>query len=399
MADNLVLTVTALNMYVKSLLDGDVNLQNVYVKGEISNFKAAAGGHYYMTIKDENARIRAAMFRNANSRLRFMPENDMSVIIRGRVSLYEQGGEYQLIIDDMQPDGAGALAAAFEQLKKKLSAKGMFDPSHKKPIPRFPDRVGVITSGTGAAVRDIVNVISRRYPSAEIVLCPVAVQGDAAAPEISAAIKLFNKKKAADVLIVGRGGGSIEDLWAFNEEAVANAVYDSEIPVISAVGHETDFTICDFVADLRAPTPSAAAELAVPDSRELYDRFLSLSRMIYSSCAGYLYSQENKLNTVCSRLEAKSPGKLIENYTMRCDYAREKIETSSARYVEKNRSELERLILRLDSSSPLKIMAKGYSVAFKGGKIVKSVKSLCPGDEISLRVYDGSVKCEVKDNG
>ena len=264
-----VYSVNELNSYVKRILDNDENLKHIFVTGEISNYKAHYSGHLYMTIKDESASVKAVMFAGNASRLRFRPENGMKVLIFGTVSLFPRDGSYQLYISDMQPDGMGALSVAFEQLKKKLAAEGLFSDSYKKPIPKFPTRIGVITSETGAAVQDIFNVLSRRFPSAEVVLRPTQVQGDGAAQDIAKAIYVFNEYNAADVLIVGRGGGSIEDLWAFNEEVVARAVFASEIPVISAVGHETDYTICDFVADLRAPTPSAAAELAVPDRLEL----------------------------------------------------------------------------------------------------------------------------------
>ncbi|MBO5291012.1 MAG: exodeoxyribonuclease VII large subunit, partial [Clostridia bacterium] len=270
-----VYSVAQLNNYVKSVLDNDENLNHLFVTGEISNYKPHYSGHMYMTIKDETASIKAVMFAGNASRLKFKPENGMKVIIFGTVSLFQRDGSYQLYINDMQPDGIGALNIAFEQLKKKLEAEGLFSNQYKKPIPKFPQKVGVVTSATGAAVQDIFNVLKRRYPVAEVVLRPCQVQGDGAANDIANAIKEFNKVKGADVLIVGRGGGSIEDLWAFNEEIVARAVFDSEIPVISAVGHETDVTICDFVADLRAPTPSAAAECAVPDCFELKANLLS----------------------------------------------------------------------------------------------------------------------------
>ena len=256
-----VYSVTELNNYVKSLLDNDGNLKSVFVTGEISNFKNHYSGHMYMTIKDEGGAIKAVMFSSYASRLKFVPENGMKVIIFGSVSLYVKDGSYQLYITDMQPDGVGALNLAFEQLKEKLGNEGLFDTKNKKQIPRFPEKIGVATAPDGAAVRDIFSVLKRRYPVAEIVFCPVAVQGASAAPEIAEAIRLFNKQSECDVLIIGRGGGSLEDLWAFNEEIVARAIFESDIPVISAVGHETDFTIADFVADLRAPTPSAAAEL------------------------------------------------------------------------------------------------------------------------------------------
>ena len=396
MAESFVLTVSALNRYVKSLLEGDSNLKTVFVKGEISNFKAQfSSGHYYMTIKDENAQIRAAMFKYANQHLKFMPENGMSVIVRGKVSLYEAGGEYQLIIDDMQPDGTGALAIAYEQLKKKLSQKGLFDEAHKNPIPKFPNKVAVVTSESGAAVRDIINVISRRYPLCEIVLCPVSVQGDNAAPEIVSAIKLINDINAADVIITGRGGGSIEDLWAFNEEIVAYAVYDSKIPVISAVGHETDFTICDFVADLRAPTPSAAAELAVPDISELLGNLYALKRNLYSTINSKIVCERSKMDNINLILQKHNPSVYIENLMIKFDSLSSKIQNTMNLYLEKSNNKLTQLALKIDSSSPLKIMSKGYSVVIKDGKTVSDSSILNKGDCVNIKMNKGSVKCEV----
>ena len=396
MAESFILTVSALNRYVKSLLEGDMNLKTVFVKGEISNFKAQfSSGHYYMTIKDENAQIRAAMFKFSNQHLKFIPENGMSVIVRGKVSLYEAGGEYQLIIDDMQPDGTGALAIAYEQLKKRLSEKGLFDESHKKLIPKFPNKVAVITSESGAAVRDIINVISRRYPLCEIVLCPVSVQGENAAPEIASAIKLINNLNAADVIITGRGGGSIEDLWAFNEEIVAYAVYDSKIPVISAVGHETDFTICDFVADLRAPTPSAAAELAVPDVSELLGNLYALKKNLYSTISSKFSSEKGKIDYINLSLQKHNPSVYIENLIIKFDSLSSKIQNNMNLYFEKSNNKLTQLILKLDASSPLKIMSKGYSVVEKNGKIVSDSSKLNIGDCVDIKMNKGSVKCEV----
>ncbi len=390
------LTVSALNRYVKSIIEQDMNLQNVFVKGEISNFKNHYGsGHWYMTVKDEKAAVKAVMFKSANQRLKFLPEDSMSVIIRGRVSLYEATGDYQLYIDDMQPDGTGALALAFEQLKKKLASQGLFDASHKKEIPAFPQRVGVVTSETGAAVRDIINVISRRYPLADIVLCPVAVQGELAAPQIADAIHRFNSLKGADVLIVGRGGGSIEDLWAFNEEIVARAVFESEIPDISAVGHETDFTICDFVADLRAPTPSAAAELAVPDARELYAGVLSCKRSLASSVNRRLSYEEAKLDSLKASLEKNSPKNYIENMMLRCDSASAAMEAAAKKYLILAGSRLGELTVKLDSVSPLKILARGYGIVTKDGVNISDAALLGKGDEIEVRLNKGSVRCEV----
>jgi exodeoxyribonuclease VII large subunit len=396
MAESFILTVSALNRYVKSLLESDINLKTVFVKGEISNFKAQfSSGHYYMTIKDENAQIRAAMFKYSNQHLKFIPENGMSVIVRGKVSLYEAGGEYQLIIDDMQPDGTGALAIAYEQLKKRLSEKGLFDESHKKLIPKFPNKVAVITSESGAAVRDIINVISRRFPLCEIVLCPVSVQGENAAPEIASAIKLINNLNAADVIITGRGGGSIEDLWAFNEEIVAYAVYDSKIPVISAVGHETDFTICDFVADLRAPTPSAAAELAVPDVSELLGNLYALKKNLYSTISSKFSSEKGKIDYINLSLQKHNPSVYIENLIIKFDSLSSKIQNNMNLCLEKLNNKLTQLTLKIDASSPLKIMSKGYSVVEKNGKIVSDSSKLNIGDCVDIKMNKGSVKCEV----
>lgn len=398
MPTDIVLTVSALNRYVKSVIEQDINLKNVFVKGEISNFKNHyASGHWYMTVKDEKSAVKAVMFKGANSALKFVPEDSMSVIIRGHVSLYEATGDYQLYIDDMQPDGTGALALAFEQLKKKLAAQGLFDASHKKRIPRFPERVGVVTSETGAAVRDIINVISRRYPVADIILCPVAVQGEYAAPQICSAIKRFNELKGADVLIVGRGGGSIEDLWAFNEESVARAIYESEIPVISAVGHETDFTICDFVADLRAPTPSAAAELAVPDARELYAEVSGCKSAMTSAVTNRISYETARLDFMKSALQKNSPKNYIENLILRCDSASMMMNNAAKNYLNNAAGKLSELTLRLDAVSPLKILSRGYGVVSKNEKIISDVDCLEKGDEIDVRLKEGTVKCEVLD--
>ena len=350
-----------------------------------------------MTIKDEYSSIRAVMFKSANSRLRFMPENSMNVIIKGRVSVFERDGQYQLYIDDMQPDGAGALSLAFEQLKNKLAAEGLFDESRKRPIPRFPERVGVVTSPTGAAIRDIINVISRRFPAAELILCPVQVQGASAAGQIKAAIELFNAKKAADVLIVGRGGGSAEELWAFNEEPVARAVAASEIPVISAVGHETDFTICDFAADLRAPTPSAAAEIAVPDITALGELLGSFSRRMNSAVGGTLTHEKARLEARAQLLKRLSPRNYIDDLAARCGGAGVRIDSAVRHSMEVRRGEIAALCARLDALSPLRVIARGYAVASSGGKVLTSPSQVEVGDTIDLRLAGGELKCEVID--
>lgn len=398
MSVGVVLSVSQLNRYVKSIIEQDYNLQTVFVQGEISNFtNHYRTGHYYMTIKDEYSSIRAVMFKSANSRLRFMPENSMNVIIKGRVSVFERDGQYQLYIDDMQPDGAGALSLAFEQLKNKLAAEGLFDESRKRPIPRFPERVGVVTSPTGAAIRDIINVISRRFPAAELILCPVQVQGASAAGQIKAAIELFNTKKAADVLIVGRGGGSAEELWAFNEEPVARAVAASEIPVISAVGHETDFTICDFAADLRAPTPSAAAEIAVPDITALGELLGSFSRRMNSAVGGTLTHEKARLEARAQLLKRLSPRNYIDDLAARCGGAWVRIDSAVRHSMEVRRGEIAALCARLDALSPLRVIARGYAVASSGGKVLTSPSQVEVGDTIDLRLAGGELKCEVID--
>lgn len=398
MSAGVVLSVSQLNRYVKSIIEQDYNLQTVFVQGEISNFtNHYRTGHYYMTIKDEYSSIRAVMFKSANSRLRFMPENSMNVIIKGRVSVFERDGQYQLYIDDMHPDGAGALSLAFEQLKNKLAAEGLFDESRKRPIPRFPERVGVVTSPTGAAIRDIINVISRRFPAAELILCPVQVQGASAAGQIKAAIELFNAKKAADVLIVGRGGGSAEELWAFNEEPVARAVAASEIPVISAVGHETDFTICDFAADLRAPTPSAAAEIAVPDITALGELLGSFSRRMNSAVGGTLTHEKARLEARAQLLKRLSPRNYIDDLAARCGGAGVRIDSAVRHSMEVRRGEIAALCARLDALSPLRVIARGYAVASSGGKVLTSPSQVEVGDTIDLRLAGGELKCEVID--
>ena len=397
MPDGVVLSVSQLNRYVKSIIEQDMNLQTVFVQGEISNFtNHYRTGHFYMTIKDEFSSIKAVMFKTANMRLKFMPENSMNVIIKGRVAVFERDGQYQLYIDDMQPDGTGALSLAFEQLKNKLAAEGLFDQNRKKPIPLYPQKVGVVTSPTGAAIRDIINVISRRFPLAELVICPVAVQGVNAAPQIKAAIELFNAEKAADVLIVGRGGGSVEELWAFNEEIVARAVAASEIPVISAVGHETDFTICDFAADLRAPTPSAGAELAVPDINEQRDKIASAYTRIKSAAAGKISAEKARLEFGKTKLTLLSPKNQIDNLRVRLDRAVMAMDADIKSALAERNERFSFLCAKLDALSPLKILARGYGVATKDGRVIADSKDVLQGDLINLRLGKGELECEVK---
>lgn len=391
-----ILSVTQLNTYVKSIIDGDLLLRSIYVVGEISNFtNHYRTGHFYMTLKDESCAVKAVMFASANKRLRFVPENGMSVIVRGRVSLFERDGQYQLYIDDMQPDGLGALNLAFEQLKNKLAQEGLFDDEYKKPIPRRATRIGVVTSATGAVIQDIRNVISRRYPLAEIILAPVQVQGALAAPQIVEAIESFNSGDYADVLIVGRGGGSLEDLWAFNEEIVARAVFKSCIPVISAVGHETDFTICDFVADLRAPTPSAAAELAVHDIREDIAFVQTVTYECEARLLQRINDEKNRLGMLKERLEYRTPTMLIDKQQQTVDSLLTQTLLSVQRRLDAESMSFTSLTARLDALSPLKVLSRGYSMVTKDNRIVTGSKELTAGDKIDVRFADGERKCEV----
>lgn len=387
-----VLTVTQLNTYIKSLIDGDRNLQTVFVEGEISNFtNHYRTGHYYMSIKDGECSVKAVMFRFSNQRLRFTPENGMRVLIRGRVSVFERDGVYQLYIDDMQPAGAGALAVAFEQLKAKLAAKGLFDAERKKPIPEIPQRIGVVTSDTGAAIHDIINIITRRFPMTELVIAPVQVQGSLAAGQIANAIREFNALDGADVIIVGRGGGSAEDLWAFNEEIVAMAIAESEIPVISAVGHETDFTISDFVADLRAPTPSAAAELAVPDIREQSLLVNSLYAQCRECVEYKITSEKEQIDFISKRLQYLNPEAVIEKNIQTVDILSQRIYDKINEIFTVKSGRLASAAARLDALNPMKVLSRGYAVAYKDGSIVASAEKINTGDRLNLKFHDGEV--------
>ena len=391
-----VFSVTELNNYVKRILDNDENLKNVFVTGEISNFKNHYSGHMYMTIKDEGGAIKAVMFSSYASRLKFVPENGMKVIIFGSVSLYNKDGSYQLYITDMQPDGVGALNLAYEQLKEKLQNEGLFSTEHKKPIPQFPEKIGVMTAPDGAAVRDIFSVLKRRYPVAEIVFCPVAVQGASAAPEIAKAIKLFNEQNAADVLIVGRGGGSLEDLWAFNEEIVARAIFQSQIPVISAVGHETDFTIADFVADLRAPTPSAAAELAVPDIFELKSDLLGLKQHLSVLMRNLVESEKEKVENIQKQVTILSPANKIKNSRQELSNLYEKAVNLVTLKINDEKTKISLLSSKLNALSPLNVLSRGYSISYNNDLPIKSVNDVKSGDNIKIRVTDGVFFAEVK---
>ena len=395
MQSPLILTVTQLNTYAKSVVEQDVTLSNVFVMGEISNFvDHYRSGHLYMSIKDNQSVISAVMFSGNASRLKFKPENGMSVIIRGRVSIYERDGRYQLYIDDMQPDGVGALAIAFEQMKEKLSKAGLFDVEHKMRIPEIPEKIGVISSPTGAAVQDVLNVLNRRFPVAEIVFAGVQVQGDNAAPTIIDAIKKLNKTDV-DVIIIARGGGSAEDLWPFNDEKLAYAIYDSQIPIISGVGHETDFTICDFVADLRAPTPSAAAELAVPDIREQKYYISTLKNALDSAIENNIKEKQYNLEQLTKSTVLKNPEKIIENCELYLDSLITKINMNFKDIFTKNSSDFAMICSKLESLSPLKVLARGYSITKKDNNVIINSKDLSIGDSISIQFADGNAKAKI----
>lgn len=399
MQNTLVLSVSQLNRYIKMNFDADENLANIFISGEISNFtNHYRTGHLYFTLKDDSAAVRAVMFNSSAKRLKFMPEDGMKVIARGRVSVYEASGQYQLYVDDMQPDGVGALNLAYEQLKEKLQKEGLFSELHKKPLPPYPEKVGVITSPTGAAVRDIINVLGRRFPYAEIVFCPVLVQGEGAHLQLTDAVNLFNSERAADVIIIGRGGGSIEDLWEFNDEGLARAVYNSEIPVISAVGHETDFTICDFVADMRAPTPSAAAELAVPDANELQYALLALKNRMFLNVSSGIADRRSRLEYLTSKGALKSPNEMLLNRSQRLDTAFSKMMSSYENRIGGKKVEFISAATALSKLDPMSVLMRGFAfVSDKSGKNVYSSQALAKGDKINVRFHDGSAVCEVKE--
>ena len=399
MQNTLVLSVSQLNRYIKMNFDADENLANIFISGEISNFtNHYRTGHLYFTLKDDSSAVRAVMFNSSAKRLKFMPEDGMKVIARGRVSVYEASGQYQLYVDDMQPDGVGALNLAYEQLKEKLQKEGLFSELHKKPLPPYPEKVGVITSPTGAAVRDIINVLGRRFPYAEIVFCPVLVQGDGAHLQLTDAVNMFNSERAADVIIIGRGGGSIEDLWEFNDEGLARAVYNSEIPVISAVGHETDFTICDFVADMRAPTPSAAAELAVPDANELQYALSALKNRMFLNVSSGIADRRSRLEYLTSKGALKSPDEMLSNRSQRLDTAFSKMLSSYENRIGGKKVEFISAATALSKLDPMSVLMRGFAfVSDKNGKNVYSSQALAKGDKINVRFHDGSAVCEVKE--
>jgi len=418
MVEKKYLSVTALTKYIKYKFDNDAHLKNVLLKGELSNFKHHSRGHFYFTLKDDKSQISAIMFASNANKVKFTPLDGMTVLIEGDISVFESRGTYQIYATKMSEDGLGDLYLAYEQLKKKLAAKGLFDDSHKVSIPRYPKTIAVLTSPTGAAVQDIINIVNRRYPLASIILYPTLVQGEFSKDSIVKQLKIVNRQKLADVIILGRGGGSIEDLWSFNEEDVAYAIYNSKIPIISSVGHEIDFTICDFVADLRAPTPSGAAELSVPDQLELLSYLDRLNNQNKTSLNQLLKHKIEALKRVESSYIFRDPQRLTESKSKRLDHVIDKLEllnpinrliqskidlvntTKSLnnyyeRYIIKKQNNFAITINRLELLNPLSIMSKGYSVVKSKGKVIKSIDQINIDDQIDILVSDGVLNARI----
>ena len=394
--ENTVLSVTDLNNHIKDLLDGDFLLMNIAVKGEISNYKLYPSGHHYFTLKDAESSIRCVMFKGNASKLRFTPENGMGATAVGRVTVFPRDGAYQLYCTDLLPDGMGDLHIAFEQLKEKLSKEGLFDNAHKKSLPRYPKTIAVITSSAGAAVRDIIRVLGKRWPMSKVVVLPVRVQGAEAPPEIVGAIRYANKYCVADLIIAGRGGGSIEDLWAFNDERVARAIYESEIPVISAVGHEPDVTIADYVADLRAATPSNAAELAVPDEAELREALSSMEVRTMQAMRKKLSEKRTRLSDLASRRVMQNPTAYIDQKRLELDSAENALLSRFERLISTKKHNYIRYAASMDALSPLKVLARGYSITTDlNGSAISSAESVTVGDKLNVSLSSGALKCTV----
>lgn len=397
MLQQTMMTIAQLTEVIKAVVENDELLQHVTVRGEISNFYTHSSGHLYFTLKDRSAQIKAVMFRSSARLMRFQPGNGMGIIATGSIGIYPERGEYQLYVQEMQPDGIGALHLAYEQLKKKLAKEGLFDEAHKKPIPRLPRRIGVITSPTGAAIRDIISIIRRRFPYVQILIAPAIVQGAEAPQSLVQALTMMQSQDV-DVVIMGRGGGSIEDLWAFNEEIVARAIYASEIPVISAVGHETDFTIADFVADLRAPTPSAAAELAVANFSELYRYLNSVEKRLEQCMTHRVKQMTTRFDRVHKRRVFQRPEEIFLKNWQRVDDLERRLHRTIDTQVKLAREQLKGQIKHLDSLSPLNVLARGYSLtATADGKLLQSVKAVQPDDLLQIRVLDGRIHVQVTD--
>lgn len=391
-----VYSVTQVNQYIKSLLDSDGMLSGIFVCGEISNYKTYPSGHHYFSLKDADGAIRCVLFKREAAGLRFRPENGMKIIVFGRITVFPRDGQYQLYCTELLPDGVGALHVAFEQLKAKLYQEGLFDPAHKKPIPRFPERIALVTSSAGAAVQDMIRILGARWPMAQVYVLPVRVQGAEAPGELCGALSWANHYQVADLIIMGRGGGSMEDLWAFNDEAVARAIYASQIPVISAVGHEPNVTIADFVADLRAATPSNGAELAASDQNEMYAVLTQLERRMAQSISWRLEQSRTRLDRLAHSSVLRNPMRSVDDRRMLLDYQRDKLAHGLSGTLGRGREQFGRLAASLDALSPLKVLGRGYAIAqTETGGVVRSTADVAPGDMLTLRLSDGEIPCTV----
>ena len=390
------LSVTQVNEYIKMLIDGAPALSHILIRGEISNFKNHyATGHFYFTLKDEGSSMKAVMFRSSAQKLGFVPRDGMKVIVAGRVAVFPRDGVYQIYAEDIQPDGVGALYFAFEQLKAKLQAEGLFDEARKRPIVQFPRKIGVVTSPTGAAIQDMINILTRRYPAVEVYIYPAQVQGPSAPPTLCAGIEFFNKALPVDTIIIGRGGGSLEDLWAFNNETLARYVAASNIPVISAVGHEVDFTICDFAADLRAPTPSAAAELAVPDRQELATRVSTFETRLSSALTRGVAEKRRRVDMLASSRMLSDPMRFVDDKKMAVASLDERLDMAGAHMCDRLKRELSVRAAQLGALSPFAVMTRGYSAVFAEDRAIKSVKQLTAGERVKLRLSDGEAEADI----
>ena len=392
------LTVSELNNLIKTLIDCEPMLNKVCVRGELSNYKIYPSGHHYFTLKDSESSLRCVIFKSSASKLRFRPESGMGVTAFGRVSVFSRDGAYQLYCTDLIPEGTGDLQIAFEQLKAKLASEGLFDPEHKKQLPPFPKKIAVITSSAGAAVHDMIRILGKRWPMTKVILLPVRVQGVEAPPEIAGAIRYANKHKIADIIITGRGGGSIEDLWAFNDERVARAIYDSELPVISAVGHEPDVTISDYVADVRASTPSNAAEVAVPNAADMRELLENLGIRQLQAVRKKMITISSKLEELKKRRVLQTPMAYVDSKRAEFDYVKDKFIASADRSNSAKRQDFVRLAASLDAMSPLKVLGRGYAIAADiRGELIRSIDDVKPDDKLRLCVNDGIIKCRVEE--
>ena len=391
-----IFAVSEVNEYIKNMLDTDERLNALFIRGELSNYKVYPSGHHYFTLKDETGALRCVMFRSSAVRLRFRPENGMKVIAFGRITVFPRDGAYQLYCADLTPDGVGDLHVAFEQLKAKLLEEGLFAREHKKPLPPFPHRIAIITSGAGAAIMDMLRILGKRYPLSKVLILPVRVQGAEAPAEIAGAIRYANRWKIADVIITGRGGGSIEDLWAFNDERVARAIYASEIPVVSAVGHEPDVTISDFVADVRAATPSNGAELVAPDKEELRKRLAQTQERMAAAVERQLSLSRQRLEALAGKRVLQSPMNYLQDKRMTLEYSRERLSSASQRLMQAKREQFVRLTAKLDAMSPLKVLSRGYSVVrTEDGSVLRRAADARPGDRIQIDLMQGTLLAEV----